>query len=100
MRCRNCHTVMMETDVECPGCHASIERATAAAPELTGQPDPMLKMLPMFGGALGGLAYAALAEASTAGSHHIGPATVRSRQEPGQASGANPLKLIFGILLV
>ena len=32
MRCRNCHTEMRDTDTHCPGCHASVARATATAP--------------------------------------------------------------------
>ena len=65
MRCRNCHTVMMETDAECPTCHASAARATAAPPGLSGkEPSGLLMMLPMFGGAVGGLLYAGLTTAA------------------------------------
>ena len=68
MRCRNCHTVMMEGDAICPSCHATAESATSGPPELTGgKPNGLLLMLPIFGGALGGLAYAALTSGDGSG---------------------------------
>jgi hypothetical protein len=61
MRCRNCHTQLMETDTHCPSCHSSVGRATAAAPgEIKGNSGGLLMMLPIFGGAAGGLLYGAI----------------------------------------
>lgn len=82
MRCRNCHTVMMDTDPECPTCHASAASATAAAPGPMGnKPNGLLMLLPIFGGALGGLAYAALAgsaEGSASGGRRSGSSSLGS----------------------
>src|SRR5438309_177008 len=91
MRCRNCHTVMMDTDPECPSCHSSAARATAAPPELGGgKPNGLLMMLPMFGGAIGGLLYAGLAgsgaSASSGGSRGTG--------------GLSTVKWAFGLFLI
>lgn len=61
MRCRNCNTVMMETDTVCMSCHATVESATAGPPELTGDKPNGLAVASLHGGALGGLAYAGLA---------------------------------------
>lgn len=89
MRCRNCHTVMMDSDSHCVSCGASAARATAGAPELTGEPNPMLKMLPMFGGLAGGLLYVALTSGNTApASASYGPAPSR---------GSSPWRWIFGL---
>jgi hypothetical protein len=93
MRCRNCHTVMMETDPECPACHSSAERATAPAPGPIGQPSNMLKLLPMFGGALGGLVYAGLAS-----SQANVPSTAAHRTSASY--GSSPIKRLFGLLLL
>src|SRR5262245_41157792 len=93
MRCRNCHTVMMETDLQCPTCHASVASATAAAPQPIGKkPNGLLMLLPIFGGALGGLAYAALThdEYSAAGSPRGGDSSISFRS----------LAWGFGIILV
>jgi len=60
MRCRNCHTVMMESDLSCPTCHASAASATAAAPGPFSSPSGMSTLLPIFGGAIGGALYGAL----------------------------------------
>jgi len=93
MRCKNCHTVMMDTDLECPSCHASVASATAAAPGPVGsKPNGLLMLLPIFGGALGGLAYAALADTE------MGSTTVAAPARAGQASESNPLRRIFGLL--
>jgi hypothetical protein len=90
MRCRNCHTVLMEADAECPVCHASMASATAAAPAPSESSSGMLKLLPIFGGAAGGLLYAALANSDER-------ATSRSARRPRESS---PLKWIFGLLLI
>lgn len=61
MRCRNCHTVMMDTDLQCPTCHSSVASATAGAPGPIGnKPNGLLMLLPIFGGAAGGLLYGLL----------------------------------------
>lgn len=91
MRCRNCHTVMMDSDQICPSCGASAASATAAPPALGGgKPNGLLLLLPMFGGALGGLAYGAL----TAGQNQA-PARASS-----SSSGWRLCKGIFGVLLI
>src|SRR5215470_14643894 len=83
MRCKNCHTVMMDTDLECPSCHASVASATAAPPQPGGgKPNGLLMLLPIFGGALGGLAYAALADTE--------PGV--TRPSTGQASGSGSMR--------
>ena len=91
MRCKNCHTVMMDTDLECPSCHASVASATAAPPQPGGgKPNGLLMLLPIFGGALGGLAYAALADTE--------PGV--TRPSTGQASGSGSMRRIFGLLFI
>lgn len=93
MRCRNCHTQLMATDVECPSCHASRASATAAAPGAIEQSSGMLKMLPLFGGAIGGLAYAAL----TSGDNR---APARAPWGPSAPRGPSPLKWMVGLVLM
>jgi hypothetical protein len=84
----------METDLVCPSCRTSWERATAAPPELTGgEPSPLLKMLPIFGGAMGGLLYAGLVSAQA---HPYGSGPTRS----SGTNSAGPLKRVFGVLLL
>jgi hypothetical protein len=94
MRCRNCHTVMMNTDLACPSCRASVASATAAAPGPIAEPSNLLKVLPAFGGALGGLAYAALTynSASVPARGVSGP--------PGSSGGGISIKWVIGLLLV
>lgn len=92
MRCKNCHTVMMDTDSHCVSCRAPAESATAAPPEQTGDTGlGMLILLPMFGGALGGLA---------AGLIHAG---MNSRSTPARASAptgtARSIRLWIGAVL-
>lgn len=74
-----------------------MERATAAAPELTGNPSSnLLKMLPIFGGAAGGLLYAGLTSSEAGG----------SARDPRWAGGtrarrgSSGLKRLFGFLLI
>ena len=92
MRCRNCHTVMMDDDPICPSCHATAESATSGPPDLAGEkPNGLLLLLPMFGGALGGLAYAALTS---------GHASASSGSRGG-GGGFGPIKkIVGGVLLV
>jgi hypothetical protein len=73
---------MMETDLECPCCHSSAARATAAAPGPFTNPSGMAKLLPIFGGAIGGLAYAALTSSSgnAPASYATGPRRSSSRK--------------------
>ncbi len=89
MRCRNCHTVMMETDPACPTCHSPAQRATAAAPGQTDAASNLLKVLPVFGGALGGLAYAAL-------TYSEGSASSAARR----TRGMGPVRQVIGCLLL
>ncbi len=97
MRCRNCHTGLMDTDTHCPGCHAPVAIATAAAPGPIAGPSPMLAMLPVFGGAIGGVVAGAIAASSTTtparplGSLSYG---VPARRGPG------PLRWAFGLLFL
>jgi hypothetical protein len=94
MRCRNCSTVMMESDPECPSCHASAQSATAPPPGSTGQQSPgLLILLPLFGGLLGGLLMAGIMSAQSPG----GSAPAATRTGSGTHSGLRP---IFGFLLV
>src|SRR5262245_42519003 len=96
MRCKNCHTVMMDTDTECMSCHATVESATAAPPELSGgKPNGLLLMLPMFGGLLGALVYAGLVASQSGGSG-------RGRGSGG-GDGVNvlkTLKILLGVFFV
>src|SRR5579859_2805540 len=102
MRCRNCHTVMMETDLECPICHASAASATAPAPQpMNNKPNGMLMALPIFGGAIGGAILGAvkLAEAANtysppprAGAH--GAVDIPLTPSPGF------LKKLLGVMLL
>lgn len=96
MRCRNCHTALMDTDLVCPSCRTSRARATAAAPEPTGNPpNNLLMLLPIFGGALGGVVYAGLtaaqASASTGGPPQLGGT---------RAASSFSLKRPLGVLLL
>jgi hypothetical protein len=93
MRCRNCHTVMMDTDSHCPGCHSSAERATAAPPEPIGKPPGMALLLPIFGGAIGGALYAGIAAAQASGSS----GGSRAFSDTG---GSSPIRWIFGLLFL
>jgi hypothetical protein len=83
---------MMETDTECPSCHASAASATSAAPQPFAKPSNLLKVLPVFGGAIGGVVYAAL-------NTPAGRAPARGPGSPGTRSSA-PFKLIFGVLFI
>src|SRR5262245_9998582 len=96
MRCKNCHTVMMDTDTECMSCHASVESATAGPPELTGdKPNGLLLMLPLFGGLLGALVYAGLTASQSGGGSRRG----------GRSSGEGvnvlkTLKILLGVFFI
>jgi hypothetical protein len=68
MRCRNCHTQLMDTDAVCPSCHASRASATSAAPGEFTKPSALVNVLPMFGGAIGGAIAGAMIASSGAGS--------------------------------
>jgi hypothetical protein len=90
MRCRNCLTVMMDTDEQCPSCHSSAARATAAPPGPISKPPGIALLLPMFGGAIGGALYAGLAIAAADGSSGGSRAT----------GGSLRVKGAFGVLLL
>jgi hypothetical protein len=90
MRCRNCHTVMMDTDSQCPSCHTSAARATAAAPGEISKGPGLGILLPIFGGAIGGALYAGLAAAGTSSSAAGSQAT--------RGSGSGRVKRGLGLL--
>jgi hypothetical protein len=98
MRCRNCHTVMMDTDPECPSCHSSAASATAAPPQPMNNSSGMANLLPVFGvfgGAIGGALYAGLMMAcSETKAPSGGPGG------PPASSGSSSIKRIFGVLLI
>jgi hypothetical protein len=98
MRCRNCHTAMMETDTHCPCCHASVARATAAAPGEIEGPSPLVNMLPIFGGAVGGAIAGAIAASSTATAPSRPLGSISYGAPPRRGPG--PLRWTFGILLM
>ena len=91
MRCRNCHTVMMESDLSCPTCHASAASATAAAPGPISSPSGMSTLLPIFGGAIGGALYGAL---NSPAGRPLARGAVRAPRS------SNPLKWTIGLLLI
>jgi hypothetical protein len=99
MRCRNCHTVMMDTDSHCPGCHAPVASATAAPPGPVAEPSPMLTMLPAFGGALGGAVAGAIWAASSAASAPARPYGSRAYAAPARRS-PGLVRRLFGILFL
>lgn len=89
MRCRNCHTVMMDSDPICFSCKAPAASATAAPPALTGGGGMgWLILLPVFGGALGGLVAAGLMNDTTGGGSSGGGVSWRT------------IKRIFGAVLI
>ena len=98
MRCRNCHTVMMDTDTHCPGCHASVARATAAATGPIEAPSPMVNMLPIFGGAIGGAIAGAIAASSTATAPSRPLGSLWYGAPPRRGPG--PLRWTFGIIFM
>lgn len=94
MRCRNCHTQLMDTDAVCPSCRASRGSATSAAPgEFTKAPG-WVNMLPMFGGAIGG----AVAGAIIASTENSGGTRYSTAAPPTR--GSSPVKRMFGLLLL
>jgi hypothetical protein len=91
----------MATDTHCPSCHSSVARATAAAPgEFAKDDNVFLKMLPVFGGAAGGLLAGAIkaADASTQPSarqpQFFTPATAAGSGRPSVG------KLLIGLVFV
>src|SRR5687768_1744519 len=88
---QNCHTGMMETDAYCPSCHATAEIALAAPPEQGGStPNGLWMLLPVFGGALGGLAYCAVVAAHGNGASRSG----------SLAGSWTAIKWVVGIVLI
>src|SRR5690242_13301002 len=88
MRCKNCHTVMMDNDTHCPTCRSPTARATAAPPVTIAKPSGLAMALPIFGGAIGGLLYASMAGSQT---------TVAPGAPGGTRSGPNPIKWMAGV---
>lgn len=91
MRCRNCHTQLMDTDPACPCCHSSRARATAAPPGEIIKPSNLIYALPAFGGAIGGL----IAGAILAGSG----GTLPSPAIPA-TGGSSSVKMMFGVFFL
>jgi hypothetical protein len=92
MRCRNCHTQLMDTDPECPSCHASRASATSAAPGAFTQPSGLVNMLPVFGGAVGGaVAGAIMASSASSGGTLYSPAAPATR---------SPVKWMLGLFFI
>jgi hypothetical protein len=93
----------MDTDTHCPSCRSSVARATSGAPgEFEKKSDGLLRMLPMFGGAAGGLLYGAIkaAEASTqptARRPFIGQTTASGS---GSREGSSFAKTLIGLVLL
>src|SRR5262249_23562360 len=91
MRCRNCHTQLMDTDPVCPSCHASRASATSAAPGEFTKPSGLVNMLPMFGGAIGGAIAGAMMTSSGEPLHSTAtPATGNS----------SSVKRMFGLFFI
>jgi hypothetical protein len=83
---------MMDTDAYCPSCHATAESALAAPPEQGGSaPNGLWMLLPIFGGALGGLAYGAVMAAH---------GNTGASRGPGLAESWKTIKWILAILLI
>jgi hypothetical protein len=103
MRCRNCDVQLMATDTHCPSCGSSLARATAAAPgEFAKESNGLLRMLPIFGGAAGGLLYGAIRAADTASQ---APARRPAGAAPtiaagGRAGGSSALRYCIGFPLL
>ncbi len=94
MRCRNCHTQLMDTDAVCPSCRASRTSATSAAPGEFTKPPGWVNMLPMFGGAVGGaVAGAIIASTANSGGTRYSTAAPATR-------GSTPVKRLVGLLLI
>src|SRR5262245_60460364 len=89
MRCRNCHTQLMDTDRACPSCHSSRARATSDAPGEFAKPSPWVNLLPVFGGAIGGAVAGAII-ASSGGTTYAAPVQ----------RGSSPVKKMFGLVLI
>jgi hypothetical protein len=103
MRCRNCHLQLIPTDTHCPSCRSSVARATAAAPgEMADKPNGLLKMLPVFGGAAGGVFYGAIQSSSASAR----PSTPRpfvgasTTAGPGGSGAPSVSKLLIGLVLL
>jgi hypothetical protein len=92
MRCKNCHTAMMDDDLACPSCRTPAARALALPPGPSPKPDNLAVLFPLMGGAVGGLIYGAILAANSSGP---APAATGSR-----GSGATGLKQFFGGLLL
>jgi hypothetical protein len=98
---------MMESDPECPVCHSSAARATAAAPGPMNDNKPGLGLLlPMFGGAIGGAIYGAIKIAENANSTAGTQSSWGVAQAPVSASGvssgsgAKALRWLFGAVFL
>lgn len=94
MRCRNCHTVLMDSDPECPVCHA------AAPPEGSDVPQPFsegsngAKLLFGLGGGLIGLALYGLLSGA-------GNALARSGGGRGARPGrVGPVRRLMGLVIL
>ena len=95
MRCRNCHTQLMDTDLACPSCHSSRARATSRPPGENTKPSYWwIYLLPAFGGAIGGV-IAGLIIAGSARSDETGYSTAAPA-----AGGSSPVKTMIGLFFI
>jgi hypothetical protein len=84
----------MDTDPACPSCHASRASATSAAPGEFAKPSALVKMLPVFGGAIGGVvAGAIIASSASSGGTYYSAAAPATR-------GFSPLRWMFGLSFI
>lgn len=93
MRCRNCHTQLMDSDQVCPSCHASRASATAAAPGEIKQAPGWVNLFPMFGGAIGGAIGGVIASSMTS------TGVTYSTAAPA-SGGLRPVKKMFGLFFI
>src|SRR5262249_26154854 len=94
MRCRNCHTQLMDTDAVCPSCRASRTSATAAAPGEFTKPPGGYTRLHWWGGGVGGARPATLTPGG-----RFGGQKMFARGAPA-TRGSSPVKRMFGLLLL
>jgi hypothetical protein len=95
MRCRNCHTQLMDTDYACPSCHASRASATSSAPGEFTKPSGWVNALPALGGAMGGLVAGAIiasSNSSSGGTLHSATGTA--------TRASSPVRVTFGLFFL
>jgi hypothetical protein len=92
----------METDTHCPSCRSPVGRATAAAPgEMGKKPNALLMMLPVFGGAAGGLLAGAIQAASAdtpSARRPFGGASATAAT--GRSGSSSAAKILVGLVFL